>query len=353
MEIPLDEVLFGDAITSTPSTGAAVDADAAPTFAVYEEATDTDIGVGGNMTKRTSLTGNYRWTFTASAANGFEVGKWYSVIGSAVVGGVTGKAVLRNFRIVLAEAVVGSPKVDVETIKTRAVSAAGAVVVGGFVGQDTAAIVVNGSGHVSTVTTVTNQLAAATIAAAVEAAILNEGDATALLAAIAAKVEEFLINEGDASATLAAIAAAVRTNLAAELARIDVGIGTRLATAGYTAPPSAAAVSSQVGTDLSAAHGAGSWATATGFAIAGDAMTLTAGERNSIAMAHLDLAAGVETGLTIRQAMRLVAAAAAGKLSGAATTTIVIRNAVADSKDRITATVDASGNRSAITLDLT
>lgn len=51
---------------------------------------------------------------------------------------------------------------------------------------------------------------AATIAAAVEAAILDEGDATALLAAIGAKVEEFLINDGDATATLAAIAAAVK-----------------------------------------------------------------------------------------------------------------------------------------------
>jgi hypothetical protein len=71
------------------------------------------------------------------------------------------------------------------------------------------------------------------------------------------------------------------------------------------------------------------------------------------ATALLDLAAGVETGLTLRQALRLIAAAAAGKISGAATTTIVIRNAVADSKDRITATVDADGNRSAITVDLT
>lgn len=51
------------------------------------------------------------------------------------------------------------------------------------------------------------------IATAVEASILNEGDATALLAAIAAKVEEFLINEGDSRATLAAIAAAVCTAL--------------------------------------------------------------------------------------------------------------------------------------------
>ena len=67
----------------------------------------------------------------------------------------------------------------------------------------------------------------------------------------------------------------------------------------------------------------------------------------------LDQAAGVETGLTVRQALRLALAALAGKLSGAATTTVVIRNAIADSKDRITATVDTDGNRSAITTDLT
>ncbi|HVJ82717.1 MAG TPA: hypothetical protein VNC50_16735, partial [Planctomycetia bacterium] len=88
---------------------------------------------------------------------------------------------------------------------------------------------------------------AALIAAAVEAAILNEGDATALLAAISAKVEEFLINEGDATATLAAIAAAVRTNLTTELARIDVATSTRLASASYTSPPSAASIAAAVG----------------------------------------------------------------------------------------------------------
>lgn len=67
----------------------------------------------------------------------------------------------------------------------------------------------------------------------------------------------------------------------------------------------------------------------------------------------LDLSDGIETGLTLRQAMRLIAAASAGTLSGAASTTIVIRNAKADSKARITATVDADGNRTAITTDLT
>lgn len=53
------------------------------------------------------------------------------------------------------------------------------------------------------------------VPAAVEAAILNEGDATALLAAIAAKVEEFLINEGDATATIAAIATACNAAIVA------------------------------------------------------------------------------------------------------------------------------------------
>jgi hypothetical protein len=73
---------------------------------------------------------------------------------------------------------------------------------------------------------------------------------------------------------------------------------------------------------------------------------------NENADAFLDRSNAIETGLTPRQAMRLSAAADGGKLSGAATTTVVIRNAVADSKDRITATVDADGNRTAITYDV-
>ena len=60
----------------------------------------------------------------------------------------------------------------------------------------------------------------------------------------------------------------------------------------------------------------------------------------------------IETGLTLRQAMRLVAAATAGKISGGSGTTITIRNPVADTKDRIVATVDVDGNRSAFSYDL-
>lgn len=52
---------------------------------------------------------------------------------------------------------------------------------------------------------------------------------------------------------------------------------------------------------------------------------------------------------TFRQALRVLVAGMAGKLSGAATTTITIRN-MADTADVIVATVDADGNRSATTV---
>ena len=60
----------------------------------------------------------------------------------------------------------------------------------------------------------------------------------------------------------------------------------------------------------------------------------------------------IETGYTALQSTRLMLSALAGKLSGAATTTVTIRNA-ADSKNRIVATVDSDGNRSAVTHDTT
>lgn len=85
----------------------------------------------------------------------------------------------------------------------------------------------------------------------------------------------------------------------------------------------------------------------------GESLALSDAERASIAAAILDAADSIEAGLTVRNALRLIAAAAAGKTSGGGTSTFTIRNAVADSKTRVTATVDADGNRSAVSTDLT
>ena len=60
----------------------------------------------------------------------------------------------------------------------------------------------------------------------------------------------------------------------------------------------------------------------------------------------------IESGLTLRQALRLVTAATAGKISGGGTATVTIRNAVADGVDRIISDVDSNGNRTSITYDL-
>jgi hypothetical protein len=69
-------------------------------------------------------------------------------------------------------------------------------------------------------------------------------------------------------------------------------------------------------------------------------------------IAEAVMASLVEPGLDVTEALRLISAALAGKVSGAGTTTVTIRD-VADTKDRIIATVDSSGNRSAITTDAT
>jgi hypothetical protein len=60
----------------------------------------------------------------------------------------------------------------------------------------------------------------------------------------------------------------------------------------------------------------------------------------------------VEGTITLRQFTRGFGAALLGEVSGAATTTMVFRDA-SDTKTRITATVDSDGNRTALTLDLT
>jgi hypothetical protein len=66
----------------------------------------------------------------------------------------------------------------------------------------------------------------------------------------------------------------------------------------------------------------------------------------------LDQAAGVEANLTVRQQLRLAAAALYGKAAGLSTTTVTFRD-TNDTVDRITATVDASGDRTAVTLNST
>lgn len=81
-------------------------------------------------------------------------------------------------------------------------------------------------------------------------------------------------------------------------------------------------------------------------AAVGSAMALTAAAVDDV------LDEVVEGTTTFRQMLRGFASALMGKASGLATTTAVYRD-IGDTKDRLTATVDADGNRTVVTRDLT
>ena len=87
----IDDLLTFTVNTHTPSTGAAADADAAPSYRVYEDETATPLLTGSMALLDTANTdGFYSEQITLSAASGFEKGKSYSIYVSAAVGGITG-----------------------------------------------------------------------------------------------------------------------------------------------------------------------------------------------------------------------------------------------------------------------
>jgi len=81
------------------------------------------------------------------------------------------------------------------------------------------------------------------------------------IAAIKAKTDNLPVSPaatGDIPSA-AAIASQVRTELGVELARVDVAVSTRLATSGYTAPPTSSQNASAVAAQITTDHGSGSY----------------------------------------------------------------------------------------------
>lgn len=247
---------------------------------------------------------------------------------------------------------------------------------------------------------------AKTASQAGDAMALTSGERTSTATAVWASATRSLTTFGTLVADIwAAVAdsAGVTTLLsrltgtrATNLDNLDATISSRLATTGYTAPLDAAGTRSAIGLasanldtqvagvpaavrDVSnSSPAAGSFGEAArnadakaadlqsripaaltgGGNLKADAQVvsdktgyaLTSGERDSIAAALLDLADGVETSYTVRQTLRLMAAALLGKVSGADANAPLFRD-VNDTTDRITATTDANGNRTDVTLD--
>ena len=151
------------------------------------------------------------------------------------------------------------------------------------------------------------------------------------------------------------------------------GVTTWVTATGFntTTPPTVEAIADQVWDEATSGHtsagsygkaigdGVTTWVTATGFSTfdsSADAVTVgnvSSTPINAIADGLLDRADGVEpasagTERTVREALRLILSACAGQVAGASGTTITIRD-TNDTTNRITATVDSDGNRTAVT----
>jgi len=186
--------------------------------------------------------------------------------------------------------------------------------------------------------------------AQMEAAILNEGDATALLAAIAAKVEAFLINEGDATATIAAIAtacnaavaagavganaAAAATQTAAGAIRTAIGLASANLDTQLDAVPTNADLVTALGTadDATLAAIAAEAVKTAAIKAKTDQMVFTTANRVdasatvSIAAADIRAALGMAAADLDDQLDAILAAASASAGSGARTVTITVND---------------------------
>jgi len=167
-----------------------------------------------------------------------------------------------------------------------------------------------------------NDLSAGQVNAEADTALADVGLTSTVTGRIDVAVSTRLATSGyTAPPAAATVATAVRTELATELARLDVAVSTRLASAGYTAPDNtgigvAAAAAASAANDaaalilrltaLRAANLDNLDAAITTRAAAGDAMTLTAGERGDVADKLLgrNIAGGSDGGRTVQDALR-------------------------------------------------
>jgi hypothetical protein len=109
----IDDVVIFTANTHDPATAACADADAAPTYRIYENEVGTAIATGTMALIDSGNTcGFYSESITLSAGTGYEKGKNYTVFISGVVDTIEGT----TSRIFQVQAEVDSPKLGTPTV---------------------------------------------------------------------------------------------------------------------------------------------------------------------------------------------------------------------------------------------
>lgn len=277
-------------------TGVATDADSTPTYRVYEENNDAVVE-SGNCAKRddANTTGYYYCRSQVLSSVGYEVGKTYEVRVEATVNGVSGAAVIGRFAVI--------PAVVWDSLYGGTAN----------LPADVAAI----SGDTD---------AADNLAAACNGGQYNLGGGAIVAASVTGNVSGNV--QGNVLGTVGGVSGDVTGNVQGTVGGVSGNV---------TGSVNSVTQPVTLTSDYNAAKTA---------AQAGDAMNLTAAAVDAI----IDEA--VEGSYTLRQALRVILAVLAGKVSGMNSLTPVFRD-INDTKNRVTASTDASGNRTSVTLDVT
>jgi hypothetical protein len=319
-------VIYGKFATYRPSTGATFTLAGSPVLSVYKDNSTTQSTTGVTLTVDfDTVTGFNHFAIDTSADGTFySAGSFFDVVittgtvdSVSVTGSVVGSFTIRK----------NSSLKPTTAGRTLVVDASG------LGDANTVKLGPSGSGTAQT---------ARDIGASV---LLSSGTGTGQLSitsgVVNANATQF------AGQTITAAAGVTIPSSIASPTNITAGTITTVTTTttatNLTNAPTAGDFTATMKTSLNAATPAVTVSDKTGFSLSVGGVT---------AVATGVWATVMEGSYTALQYMRGFGSAMMSILSGAATTTVVIRD-TGNTKDRITATVDANGNRSAVTLDLT
>lgn len=318
----IDDTCVFTVNTHDAATGALADADSPPTWRLYEDETGTPI-LTGTMAKLDddNTLGFYSEQVALSAANGFEVGKSYTIRVLATVDSVAG-AMAFHFQVpeIASEASIIAAMFAEDSGETYASAVAGSVV---------KEIADNAGGS----------------------SLTEEGIADAVWdEARAGHTSDGSFGQGVAS---------VQGNITGSVASVSGAVGSvsgavgSVGTGGITSASLASGALEAIQDGLATAGDVGAIGTLIGTPAVDLATDIGAVGTAVGALNDLDAegvwAHEIEASMSAAEVLRIVAAAVAGVLSGAGTATITIKG-LDETTDRIVMTVD-SGNRSDPTYD--
>lgn len=309
-----------------------------------------DGGAGSNITTApTVISGEYVWSWSLSSAE---------MTALEVVVQVVDRTYLTDqlFRIItLPEGAVRSRLAQGGTVSTIQLDATASSSDGNYVGSVVSIIAGNGAGQSRIITA----YAQSTKTCTVDTNWVVTPNSTSVYA-IYSSTYAITQSQNQAAATAALTAFGTST-----LTQAQAQAGAAAALTAFGASTLTQAQSQTAATSALTAFGASTLTQAQAQSATNSALvsygasTLTSGQVTAAVPTAAQISTqvmdseNVETGLTFRQSLRLMASVLFGRRAGTNSGTETFNAAITNAKTRVTATIDGSGNRTAITTDAT